>query len=157
MTAISTGHSHSSSHSHHEKIVWMGLMATLALLGFFLFERVVILFSEWKEGKKIMKDSDKLQESEKRIVTKKYMNYSAKDLDIENFQEAARCTESSSCGPDMSSLATSDANSNMVSRESQEGNHQAALHGYSKHENPFHHGHGHSHLGSLSGSMSSVA
>merc|ERR1719481_588611 len=61
MSVLSAGKEHQHhSHGDHDKLTWLGLVSVLSLLGFFLFERVVILFSEWRrerleqglEGKK---------------------------------------------------------------------------------------------------------
>jgi len=46
------GHQHDNHNdSQHEAAVWLGFTATLAILGFFFFEKLVNVLGEWREGR----------------------------------------------------------------------------------------------------------
>merc|ERR1719186_2491702 len=91
----SHGHDH-HNHEQHTQAVWLGFVATVSLIGFFLFEKCVNVLAEIKEANK-QRNSPRVSDKKLRVMREghvasdrmkgdnicknKYSNYCAKDLE----------------------------------------------------------------------------
>lgn len=126
MAKITQGKDNHDHHNHeqHEQAVWLGLVAVVSMIGFFLFEKCVNLLGEWKEARSRRQEeaspSPKEEQRKLRVVReghvasdkalgerlckKKYSTYCVQDFDLEKVtflsekvSDEERCNASPSC------------------------------------------------------------
>ena len=87
-------HDHHNHHDHHQhqQAVWLGFVAAMSMIGFFVFEKIVNVIGEMRETKqdddkklRVVREghvvSDKVVGD--AVCKNKYSSYCANDLDIE--------------------------------------------------------------------------
>jgi len=133
-------------HSSHNSAVWLGLVASAAMVGFFIFEKIVTVLGEWREGRKA-------QERKVRVVREGHV---PSDKAIGEVQ----------CKNKYSTHCINDFDLGMVNEtreqkpepllKPEEREHDTVI--ISEHEVAHHgHSHAHSHLHSAPRNISSVA
>jgi zinc transporter ZupT len=168
---ILSGPDHHDHHNHdqHSQAVWLGFVATVSLIGFFLVEKCINVLGEMKEANKRV-NSPRVSDKKLNIVREchmvsdkargenicknKYSNYCAKDFDQET--QTSRddlVLQSRGLLPDKNTvrLGTSSTTSTLADPD-----HDTVI--ISQHEVVHHgHSHAHSHLHSAPANISSVA
>ena len=175
---FSSGPDHHDHHNHeqHSQAVWLGFVATVSLIGFFLFEKCINVLGEMREAKRQI-NSPRESDRKLRVVREghmasdraigqnlcknKYSNYCAKDFDLQEHpggddeghqvRELLPTISNSKSNNCSVGLGTSDTITTLVDPD-----HDTVI--ISQHEVVHHgHSHAHSHIHSAPENISSVA
>jgi len=141
-------------HEAHESSVWLGLVATVSMVAFFLFEKIVTLLGEWREGRqrqerKVRVVREGHVHSDKTIgevqCKSKYSKHCINDFDLGSVEDVVtgnNCEERRDLKPEPLLKPEEEHDTVIISE------HEVAHHGHS---------HAHSHLHSAPRNISSVA
>jgi len=144
------GHHHDHGqhdHDQHQKTVWLGFVAVMSMIGFFVFEKIVNVVGEMREkksdGRKLRVVREGHAVSDKvvgeNVCKNKYSSYCANDLDPERDAMMNQSTTTSSL---VDNTSTDTRETVIISQ------HEVLHHGHS---------HAHAHLHSAPQNISSVA
>eukprot|EP00092_Neocalanus_flemingeri_P107182 GFUD01137564.1.p1 GENE.GFUD01137564.1~~GFUD01137564.1.p1 ORF type:complete len:493 (-),score=130.07 GFUD01137564.1:518-1996(-) len=174
MATITKGPDNHDHHNHeqHSQAVWLGFVATVSMIGFFLFEKCINVLGEMKEANK-QRNSPRESDKKLRVVREghvasdraigenvcknKYSNYCTKDFDLEEHPSGDDAQHTKGLLPDSKNsnysvgLGASDTTTTLADPD-----HDTVI--ISQHEVVHHgHSHAHSHLHSAPENISSVA
>lgn len=142
-----TDHSEHHNHRQHQQAVWLGFVAAMSMIGFFIFEKIVNVIGEMREKKgddkklRVVREghvvSDKVVGD--AVCKNKYSSYCANDLDIER---DGMMNQSNTTSTLVDNSSTDTRETVIITQ------HEVHHHGHS---------HAHSHLHSAPKNISSVA
>ena len=76
-----SGHDHAHHHDHeqHNQAVWLGFVALVSMIGFFVFEKIINIIGEMRE-----KHNDDRKEAFRKIDIK-YLSAQLQDISISTY------------------------------------------------------------------------
>lgn len=179
------GEGNSAEQAMHKRSIWIGFVASVSIIGFFLFEKIVNILGEWRnsrapeveakrENMRVVREGHVASDKAvgENICKHKYSNYCVQDFENQREKSVGESllngtpkkknldTEGSECEkkllPAVSDSVLNRKNSNYTGSNGFRPDHDTVI--ISHHETVHHgHSHAHSHIHSAPDTISSVA